>query len=269
MKNIILVFCLFLVCYNCTDDGSQQDDLLNTCDVDNGTFIGEVIITNQTQVDSFGAQCYSKIDGRLVLNDLGSITDKIMDLTPLSNLNEIYISNQPENLITGGVSIFCDELTSLNGLHNITSVGVLSIDGSNSLVNLEGLRNLTAVENEYGTWLRITNNNALESLSGLNNLLKVESGNATALLKINNNSALTNLNALENLDFVNGYIIFSETCGATDGSICFNYNITDYCGIRNLLASNTYTEISWMPPIEFEGLFTPSVQDIIAGNCSQ
>jgi len=250
-------------------DENNSRDLFNICDVDNGTFTGDVFLFNQTQVDSFGALCYSKIDGTLILNDLDNSQDKITDLAPLSNLNEVYISNQPENQVKGGIGIFCDELTSLTGLHNITRLGVLSIDNCNSLLNLEGLRNLTSIDNEYGAWLRITNNSSLESLFGINNLTKIESGNATALLNINNNNALTNLDALENLDFVNGRIVFSETCGATDGNICFNYNVVDYCGIRNLLISETYSEINWMPPIELDGYFMPSVQDIIDGNCSQ
>ncbi len=268
MKHSLIIICLFIACYSCTQDDTKSNDEFNVCDVDNGTFIGNILLTNQTQVDSFGALCYSKIDGSLILQDLDSTSDKIMDLTPLSNLNEVFITNQPINVVTGGIGVFCDELESLIGLHNITKLGTLSINYCNRLIDLEGLRSLASIENQYGAWLRITSNSSLENLSGLNMLTKVESGNDTALLNINNNGALTNMDALENLDFVNGSLIFSETCSATDGSICFNYNVTDYCGLRNLLSSQTYTDISWMP-IAFENAFTPSVQDIIDGNCSQ
>ena len=267
MKQLYFLVFICLVFMSC--DSESPDSQESEANCDNGTFVGEVNLSTQTEVDSFGAQCYSKINGRLSLFDAQSTDDRIHDLTPLLNLNEVFTSNVLD--YSGSLTVRCSELETLNGLENITAVGGLNITDCNSLISLEGLEGLTSVERTRTAQLRIIRNNVLENLDGLNQLIKVQSTEDNfSLLQITENPSLTQMNALENLNYVNGLLKFYVVLGTGD-NIYFNENVTNYCGIRNLLISETYTGIDWMS--EFfnsdEGSYVPSIQDIIDGNCSQ
>jgi len=49
--------------------------------------------------------------------------------------------------LTGMLTISGDDITNLQGLSAITSIGTLHISGNAALTNLDGLSNLTTVEN--------------------------------------------------------------------------------------------------------------------------
>jgi len=103
--------------FSCSNENvTHPEDLV----CDNGTFVGQVILKNQQEVDDFGAMCYSKIDGSLVIGNIFGATDDIVDLSPLSNMNQVFASNSNDN--PGWLRIKANNLTSLNGLQNITSV---------------------------------------------------------------------------------------------------------------------------------------------------
>ncbi len=114
--------------------------------------------------------------------------------------------------IEGDVLIHGNDITNLNGLSVIISIGGnLHIGGiigtsNNSLISLQGLENLTTI----GGSLEITNNSALITITGLNNLSSIGAG-----LMIHANNALENINGLNGLINVGGPISIGYCGGLT------------------------------------------------------
>ncbi|MDA9774196.1 hypothetical protein N9B82_04490 [Saprospiraceae bacterium] len=89
------------------------------------------------------------------------------------------------------------EIIDLNDLHNLETVGKLTLFGMNGLENLEGLSNLTAIAGlGEEQSLQFMFNENLESLEGLTSL-----ENVTGPMEILNNDVLTSLDGLENVVF--------------------------------------------------------------------
>jgi hypothetical protein len=104
--------------------------------------------------------------------------------------------------IEGGVWIEGNDITNLNGLSVLTSIGgYLGINGNDVLTSMTGLDNLTSV----GGFLEIYDNEALTSLTGLYSLTIVGD-----YLKIEHNTALTSLTGLDNLTSIGGSLIIAE-----------------------------------------------------------
>ncbi len=95
-----------------------------------------------------------------------------------------------------------DALTSLNGLSQLTTIGLsgrtlfgfLSINDNDALTNLNGLENITFINRA----LVIQNNNALQSLSGLNNFSDMNHGNK--IIYLLDNPVLADIDHLNALD---------------------------------------------------------------------
>jgi acyl-[acyl carrier protein]--UDP-N-acetylglucosamine O-acyltransferase len=93
--------------------------------------------------------------------------------------------------LAGTVKISGDDISNLNGLTSITSIGGdLIITENSSLTNLTGLEGLTSL----GGTLLINSNPGLISLSGLESLTSI-SGN----LEVSLNSTLTSLTGIDNI----------------------------------------------------------------------
>ncbi|MCR9246412.1 MAG: hypothetical protein NXI31_15370 [bacterium] len=140
-------------------------------------------LTSQSQVNA--ASSYTVADSIYVHGN------DIVDLTPLSGITTV----------AGGLNIFSNpQLASLEGLHNITSVGPIGVFvyQNPALANLDGLRGLTTVGDIIGD-LEVRSNGALANLDGLRNLTLV-GGN----LDITNNAALTRFCGLQPLLANNG-----------------------------------------------------------------
>ncbi|MCI5094575.1 HYR domain-containing protein, partial [Phaeodactylibacter sp.] len=100
--------------------------------------------------------------------------------------------------ISGSLTIEGSDITDLQGLNNLSSVGTfLLIRGNGALTSLQGLNNLSSVGNN----LFILVNAALTSLQGLDNLSSVGSN-----IYIGSNDALTSLQGLDNLSSVGNEI---------------------------------------------------------------
>jgi hypothetical protein len=108
----------------------------------------------QADIDSFQTNypgC-TKIEGDVTINSF--------DITNLNGLSVL-------TSIGGSLSIYVDVLSSLAGLENLTSIGGgLIIQNNDSLTSLTGLENLTSVHN---IWFRY--NHSLTSLTGLDNVI--------------------------------------------------------------------------------------------------
>lgn len=173
---------------NTTGTGYGEQSSSSTLDLN--TFTGDVELGTQHQVDSFAALHYNRIKGTLVV--YGTVTD----LTPLSELvaitKELNISHTTQ-------------LSSLDGLQNITTVNsdntqngllILFNDGLQDLAGLEGITEVTGA-------MTIGKNYNLTSLDGLNNFNSLKSGTLT----IEGCSKLASLNGLENLETVSSQLV--------------------------------------------------------------
>lgn len=180
-------------------------------------YTGNVILETQQEVDDFGDEGYTSINGNLIIGFLYGSTQS-SNISSINKLNKITfisgdlsIHNNPllatldglENIssINGRLDIYRNVLSNLNGLYNLTYLGgQLDINEETLLNNLNGLINLTNVN---GT-LQMFNNPALTNLEGLNNIV-----NVVGLFSFKGNTSLINFCALKHL-ITNGQISESE-----------------------------------------------------------
>lgn len=194
--------------YATNSEGTAYSDQLTITTLDCNTSVheGDVILRSQEEVDAFGFNGNTEINGDLTINDNGlNSSSRIEDLRPLRCLQNIsgslFISESDQlldieglnSLVTVGNSVVIDynsHLTDLDGLENLTSINrSLTID-ENDLLNIDGLNNL----NSIGESLVVKRNSRLDNLNGLNNL----TSNIVSLT-INNNAILETLSGINNI----------------------------------------------------------------------
>ena len=145
---------------------------------------GDVTLSSQAQVNAFPPGCFT-VPGNLRISG-----------TDITNLNSL------SSLTSVGVSLFIRDnaaLTSVSSLSGLRQVGgALQIITNNALPSLNGLQSLTSV----GVDLDIQSNAALTSVSSLSGLRQV--GHT---LQISLNNALPSLNGLQSLTSVGGSLI--------------------------------------------------------------
>lgn len=152
-------------------------------------YTGDVTLTTQSEVISFGANNYTEILGTLIIDGPNSITD-------LSSLNSLTKVGDPANsgMGTGFYIRNNNLLPDLNGLNNLNEIiGTLKIENNDMLIDLSDFTNLTVM---YGiaTGLWINDNQLLQTLGGLESLDSLlSSGN----LQIKNNPSLISILALD------------------------------------------------------------------------
>lgn len=230
--------------------------ILTNLEEDN-IYNGNVTLTSQKEVDDFGANNYTQINGWLKIDQPFS-GSTIVDLSPLSSLsrvtNSLYIETISvnnlsglENIIyvtdlyirdndklqditalqnltklNGDLLIANTNLNSLQGLHNISTInGHLVIYSNDNLTNLEGLESLVEVRRN----VTIDSNENLASLEGINNLKSIaeSQGSEIGYLTISANYSLTNLHHLSNLESFDGTL-----------EILAMLNLTNLEGLENL-----------------------------------
>lgn len=129
------------------------------CEVSTDCPSGDVILTNQAQVDLFEStypDC-TTIFGNLYIG-IGEGTSDINDISGLGNIEGIV----------GGLVIENTSLTNLTGLNSLVQTGDdFIIAGNDLLQNLQALSALTSINTSA---LIIYDNGALTSLSGLDNI---------------------------------------------------------------------------------------------------
>ena len=306
MKHITLLLLIMLFFSACNSESINEDPEEQACD--GGTFTGIITLSTQTEVDDFGANCYTKIDGSLSLIDLDTTDDKIVDLTPLQNLTEVFTSDPTSSWAT--LRINTSLLTDLQGLNNLERVGRLLIQYNESLLTLNGLNSLTSIgtTNEVTlNELKITSNPQLQTLEGLDNLEIVGFGNSLTKLDIQGNGALMHLDHLNGLVEFNssepisgqglsgniwifGNPLISHVNGLSNLSDIHGGNISflfasdmvgsDLCDIY--VANDNLTNYCGLQNLFTNGnygnftsgngncgIFEVSIQDIIDGNCSE
>ena len=174
---------------------------------------GTITISSQNQIDTFAATYPG------CTNVTGDIFISGNNITSLEGLSQI-------TTIGGQLTVYlCPNLTNLNGLQNISSMTTADIAYNSNLTNLSGLQSLTTLSNVLG----ITGNPLINNLDGLQQLTSVGnsvfiSGNGiTSVEGINNlqtiglhfrmenNYNLTSLSAFMNLTSIGGYILIKNS----------------------------------------------------------
>lgn len=161
-----------------------------------------IAFTTQAQVDSF------QIDYPNCTEIAGDVRIQGSDITNLNGLSVL-------TSIGGSLSIrYNDLLSNLTGLNNLMQIGsLLSIEYNDSLKNINSLINLT----DIGTFIYIQGNSALTSLNGLEGITTIER------LEIWNNDRLTSLTGLDNLISVNGWL-----------TVYHNDSLVNFSGLNQL-----------------------------------
>lgn len=148
----------------------------------------DITLSSQAEVDAFSSTygC-TEIDGLLTIRG--------NDITNLAGLASLQVSRGRLMVIANPL------LTNLDGLSNLTSVEQLAISNNAVLANIQGLAGLTSVSGPGH--LEISNNPVLANLDGLNNVTSV-SGN----LIIDGNATLNNLEGLSSVTWI-GHLFLS------------------------------------------------------------
>ncbi|MCF8369972.1 MAG: T9SS type A sorting domain-containing protein [Bacteroidales bacterium] len=191
MKRILLIFVLGMML--------QSFSYGQSC-LPNGIHFG-----NQAEIDNFPLNypgC-TIIEGDVGISEVGGI---ITNLDSLIVLTEIHGA-----LRIGGVAAMSwplENLTSLNGLNNLTSIDSTLFIGTTKLSSLNGLEQLTAVGGNLfiGSegWIN-AHNPYLKDISALSNLSSIEGS-----LFIEYNDSLVTLTGLEGLNTVGGDVIIGR-----------------------------------------------------------
>lgn len=192
------------------------------------TYSGDITLKYQQEVDDFGADGYTEIDGRLrILTSFNDTVNPIIDLSPLSTLQKVE-----EIFIIG-----CYALPSLSGLEGLTTVDKnVRITNLDSIIDLSGLEGLTNIGERLvingnkklssinlnnlsllGTGIKIASNENLESLDGLTSLTSLGS------IHIGYNPSLT---SIEQLEIISGHVNFIR--------IDSNLNLPSLSGLENI-----------------------------------
>lgn len=144
-------------------------------------------LTSQQQIDEFQAN-YGPCDrvGNMLIQG-----DDITNLDGLANLTSVGTFLRIENNPV---------LVNLNGLSSLSVVSRLSVEGNSMLLNLSGLSRFEEILSVY-----ISDNPSLTSLDGLSRLKQV-----TYELIVENNALLANLEGLSGLTSVGHSLVISE-----------------------------------------------------------
>jgi len=239
-----------------------------------------IVFTTQEQIDNFQTNypgC-TEIEGEVEING-----------DDITNLNGLYVLTS----IGGDLGIYDTELTSLIGLNNITSVGgnltigqfwdpnpFLNWYGNPVLTSLSGLENLNSIDGS----LHIASNDSLTSLTGLESLTSIGDDLIIGHIVISNwwwvfhgNPLLTNLSALNNLDFIGGDISIIDNAVLTnltglegltsiegDFEIYGNDVLTSLTGLENLSSVEGNLNIGYWNEYWLEGIGNPSLTNLSA-----
>lgn len=218
---LILLFACFI---GCSTDSNEPEDIIpdtetpqedeeGMSDIEN-IFEGDVILTNQNEVNVFGANNYTSVSGSLLIvyDNENPSGPEIINLMPLNTL------------ITLGDSLLLDGLNNLENLNGLESIQDINnsilINGSTSIKNINGIsqanfsslvvQSLSILET-FPVFDQITSLSLLaltslplESLNTLNNLEEVSN-----TFTISSNSLLQNIEGFQNLEKINGSFIFN------------------------------------------------------------
>ncbi|MFV0573749.1 MAG: T9SS type A sorting domain-containing protein [Xanthomarina gelatinilytica] len=277
----------------------------NTCSVasgddGNGTYGGNLIISNQSQVDNFS---YTKITGFLLIEE--DVANNIQNLNGLNELTSVggnlIITNNTavnslgglENLSLVNGKIIIDNnssLLTLSGLDGVVSINEsMSILNNNSLQSIDGVNSLVTI----GDTLVIYNNPSLTSINGFQNLTSIENAGfdenainivtvSNGSLGITNNNSLTSINGFANLNTIHAFLSIQNNPLLTsiNGINSLSNFVYPYGPLFNIKNNSSFSDYCTLSYIISDGLissssydvtgnaYNPTYQDIVNGSCS-
>ena len=274
-KTIFLLFLIIAIGCSEDDQSEANGDPAATTFPDKA-FFGDVVLITQDDVDLFGQENYTVVNGDLRIKSQipGPVNPRVVDLSPLIALKEVkgdleitgYMNNLEglnnlENVEgrINGFRLVGPELQNVDALSSLVSIGGhLTILGVENLQNINGLSNLNSVFGCRFTGIRFNDFSPLEmesirefiiAQSNFNGSLTFHPGlTSFNTFEIRSCSSVTNLDFLENISIM---IRFNAL---------YNGSLTDFCGIRQTLPLAGYS---------VEGnAFNPTQTQILNGDCS-
>lgn len=241
MKKILLLLIAvsFINCAGGDDDGFDPP-----LEITEKIFNGSAYLSSQQEVDDFGANDYTHINGDLYITN---INEDITNLDAFISLRVVQ-----EHLI-----LDYTDIDNLDGLNNLEYVGKgFDIRGAHNLLNVNALSNL-----KDGGFLAISGT-LLKDLEGLNNLQFTEG------LSLQDNSNLENIDALSSVKNMFGYINIQRNNslknidGLRSVTIASGYHIRDnkallnIDGLSNIVSLNGSVTIHSNPElVNIQGLY--------------
>ncbi|NQX82200.1 MAG: hypothetical protein HRT66_09445 [Flavobacteriaceae bacterium] len=190
-----------------------SDPLYFTTKYTPNTFVGDIILTNQKEIDIFASKNHTSIQGNLVVGyNMG------MRAKPSVGTNKYFKSYNRNELPETDIN----DISALKSVSQLS--GSLHILGNINLESLEGLDNITEVKELY-----ILENNNLTSLIGLSGLTKVE-----GILAVAYCPSLTSLSGLHNITNEAPEDVFTDANNGTMNDIVLiieNENLTNLEGL--------------------------------------
>ncbi len=185
---------------------------------------GDITLTSQAQIDNF-KQNYpncTNYSGELGINNLVPFVLN-SDITNLDSLNEL-------ESIAGLDIIYCQNLTSIEGLQNLNTInGSIVLFNNPEIEDLAPLSDITTANQ-----LLIREMDGLSDLTGFDNLTSLSS-----YIFIFDNQNLTSLDGLQGLQSIDGYIVIRQ-----------NPSLIDISGIVNIAPSSISSSSSNVEDLE-------------------
>lgn len=176
--------------YATNNQGTGYGNEMKFTSLPQNIFKGNVTLSTQQEVENFGNEKHTTINGSL------EITGTVTDLSPLKDLVLINYAFDVKNTT---------QLTNLKGMDNLEMVNYkyffhgMQIGNNKALKSLEGLEKLIRSNGEF----YIINNDELVDLNGLNNFRL----NYFGEFRIDGCEKLRNLHGIENFEWLDGDIM--------------------------------------------------------------
>lgn len=192
-------------------------------------FHGQVYLDNQQQVNDFGANHYTTIDGDI------EISGPVTDLTPLLGIK----------VINNGLVITRTSITNFSGLDSLEEIGAVFpndfwVEGNSNLINFHGLSKLRESRGD----VQFDNNNSLINLDGLDSYFAASAG----MLRIGECAKLQNLNGLKRLSFVGDNLYIIDNPVLTD--ITGLSNVSQVYGTLYVVNNASLTNLNGLEAIQ-------------------
>ncbi|PVW15134.1 leucine-rich repeat protein [Marixanthomonas spongiae] len=131
---------------------NKDDDPTNATN----NYVGDVTLRTQKEVEDFGKMGYTSVEGTICIGCIDQ--NDIDDLSSLSTLKKVNTLNIQNNTV----------LTSLDGLGNLTDIDNLLISKNPILENLNSFSGVTAINT-----IELDDNESLRNIEGLYNLTAI------------------------------------------------------------------------------------------------
>lgn len=248
----ILIFSMILLtlfsCSSNNDDVNSTDDEVIVEPIEN-IFDYDLVLTNQLEVDLFGEENYTRINGEVIIDGTDVVNNRITNLSPLNSINSIGGSLTVKHTdivdldglenVSSPVDVlniqYNDELTNVASLGSIIEFNSIYIEGNDKLQNLVGLE-----EAEELNYLTIASNADLRSLQGLENLSSID-----GMLSLRSNHVLSDISSLSNLESADRIFLGHTRVNTLSGlsgllqvrslEITNNQDLTNLTGLENVI----------------------------------